>query len=208
MKILSAIGGHAAERLILPRNPMAGVKRFNRRRSANGDGAAPSHRPILQSEIKHPRTLAQVGIGMRGDPLTILRRRSIPELIASGMRPSDILATRNRWWRDEHGPLELLHVDAAVKDLAGHLIEGEPKTGERDLYLFEAVAERLERIYQLAGCPGLDELTFPNAKGGLLDWGNWRQQVWYPSLHRAGIATARSPTRPARSGRTSSATSA
>jgi hypothetical protein len=122
LKILSIIGGHAVERHVLARNPMAGVKRFNRRHSANGGGDADalSHRPILQSEVKHPRTLAQVGYGMRGDPLTILRRRVIPELIGVGMRPSDILAMRNRWWRDVDGPLRLLHVDAAVKDLAGH----------------------------------------------------------------------------------------
>jgi hypothetical protein len=76
------------------------------------------------------------------------------------------------------------------------LVDGEPKTGARDLYLFAAIAERLERIYQLAGCPDLDDLTFPNANGGLLDWGNVRTEVWYPALHRAGLAAG--PTADAR----------
>jgi hypothetical protein len=109
------------------------------------------------------------------------------------MRPSDIMSMRNYWWRDENGPLALIHVDAAVKDLAGHLVEGEPKTGERDLYLFAAVGEQLERIYELAGAGDLNALTFPNENGGLLDWGNWRQQAWYPALHRSGIAEAAAP---------------
>lgn len=81
-----------------------------------------------------------------------------------------------------------MHIDSAVKNLRGHLLEGEPKTGARDLYLFASIAEQLEAIYQLAGCPGLDDLTFPNELGGLLQWGNWRKNIWYPALHRAGIA--------------------
>lgn len=53
---------------------MAGVKRFNRRRSATGDGDAPSHRPILPSEVKHPRTVVLLGAGMRGNPLVLAQR--------------------------------------------------------------------------------------------------------------------------------------
>ena len=190
LKTLSAICGHAVKRKILTRNPMAGVRRFNRRRSAAGTPDAPSHRPVMPSEVKHPRTVVLAGVGMRGDPARLEERRAVPELIMIGMRPSDTMAMRHRWWRDEHGPLRHLHIEAAVKDLAGHLLEGEPKTGARDLYLFEAIAERLERIYQLQGRPSLDALTIPNANGGLLDWGNWRTQVWYPSLHRGGITAA------------------
>jgi integrase len=167
---------------------MAGVRRFNRRRSAAGSKDAPSHRPILPSEVKLPHTAALAGSGMRGDPLSLLRDRLVPELIVTGLRPSDILGMRNRCWRDQHGPLPRIHIDSAVKNLKGYLLEGEPKTGARDLHLFDAIAEQLEAIYQLAGCPGLDELTFPNARGGLLQWGNWRKNVWYPALHRAGIA--------------------
>jgi hypothetical protein len=122
-----------------------------------------------------------------GDPLNLARRRVIPKLIVAGMRPSDIMATRNEWWRDEDGPLPLMHISSAVKNLRGHLIEGEPKTGARVLYLFESIAEDVETIYQLAGCPDLGDLTFPNLNGGLLAWRNYRQEIWYPALHRAGI---------------------
>lgn len=193
LKVLSAICAHAVRRQILVRNPLAGVRYFNRRRTSKEDKEAPSHRPILQSEVKLPETAARAGTGMRGDPLTILRRRLIPELIVVGYRPSDIMAMRHRWWRDENGRKPVTHVEAAVKDLAGHLLEGEPKTGARNVYLFDAIAESLEAIYQLDGCPDLDALVFPNANGGLLDWGNWRQGVWYPALLRAGIAKGRLP---------------
>jgi DNA primase len=29
-----------------------------------------------------------------------------------------------------------------------------------------------------------------NTKGGAVSWANWRQRLWYPALHRAGIADA------------------
>jgi integrase len=188
LKTLRAILSHAVDREILSRNPMAGVRFFNRRRTAAGSRDAPSHRPILQSEVKHPRTVIRTTVGMRGNPAELAERRIVPLLIATGMRPSDICAMRHFWWRDEDGPRDILHIDSAVKDVAGHLEEGEPKTGARDLYLFAFIAEELERIYQLQGCPSLDALTIPNTWGGLLDWGNWRTNVWYPTLHRAGIA--------------------
>ena len=41
--------------------------------------------------------------------------------------------TYDTWAEDEFGPVEMLTVDSAVKDLARHLIEGEPKTGAREL---------------------------------------------------------------------------
>jgi len=186
LQVLSVIYEHAVEAEVIALNPLAGRRRLNRRRGT-ASKSAPSHRPILKSEVKLPHTAALVGSGMRGDPVLILQRRLIPELIVMGMRPSDILAMRPRWWRDKHGPRQLLHIDSSVKDLAGHLIEDEPKTGERDLYLIPAVAEWLELLYQLQDCPDLDSLNFPNRNGGLLDWGNFRSGVWYPALHRAGI---------------------
>jgi hypothetical protein len=78
LKVLRLIGTDAAGRDVLSRNPAAGVKMFNRQGSAASDGKAPSHRPILQSEVKRPQTVALAAAGMRGDPLTILRRRTIP----------------------------------------------------------------------------------------------------------------------------------
>lgn len=187
LKVLSIICDHAVDADVLVRNPMHGVRRFKRRRGAAASSAAPSHRPILESEVMSKHTAALVGSGMRGHPILILQRRLVPELIVMGMRPSDILAMRHRWWRDKNGPRQRLSIDAAVKDLAGHLLEGEPKTGERDLDLFPAIAEWLELLYQLQGCPDLDTLVIPNRNGGLLDWGNYRDDAWYPALHRAGL---------------------
>jgi integrase len=196
LKALRMICQHALERRILTRNPVAGIPNFNRPRAAAGDHDAPSHRPILRSEVKTPRMVVLTGVGMRGNPATLAARRLVPELIATGMRPSDILAMRHRWWRDEDGPLDYIHIDSAVKDIAGHLLEGEPKTGERDLTLFPAIAEALERIYQLQDRPDLDALVVPNRHGDLLDWGNFTTEVWYPSLYRGGVSKA--PTATAR----------
>jgi hypothetical protein len=188
LKVLSALATHAVKRNVLKYNPMAGVSYFNVRRSSSGNASAASHRPILPSEVKRPITVIQTTVGMRGSPARLAERRTVPELIMVGMRPSDICAMRHNWWRDENGALRYIRVDAAVKDLRGHLLEGEPKTGERNLYLFDAIAERLEWIYQLQGRPPLDSLVIPDTIGGLLDWGNWRTRVWYPSLHLAGLA--------------------
>lgn len=131
LQVLSIICGHAVESHVLVRNPMAGVRRFNRRRGSKDSKAAPSHRPIRESEVKPQHTAAIVGSGMVGNPPLILQRRLIPELVVLGLRPSDILAMRHRWWRDRNGAKHRLEIDSAVKDLAGFLIEGEPKTGER-----------------------------------------------------------------------------
>ena len=184
---LSRICAHAVTGRVLRFNPLDGAQKFNRRRGAASDKDAPGHRPIARSEARPPETLALVGAGMRGSPLTLLLRRLIPWLIATGMRPSDILAMRDYWWRDANGPRESITIDSAVKDAAGHLLLGMPKTGIRELRLFPVLAQWLEQAYQLKGGGQLDGLTFPNRNGGLADWGNWRQQVWYPALHRAGI---------------------
>ena len=184
---LRKICSHAVKKRVLPFNPLIGAPRFNAPRGAAPDGERPGHRRVLESEIFRPRKIALVGSGMRGKPLELLRRRLIPWLIAIGLRPSDIMAMRDFWWRDLHGPRERLLINAAVKDIRGHLFVGEPKTGRRDPILFHVVAEWLEAIYQLKGGGGLDPLTFPNRNGGLRSWGNWRDDVWYQSMHRAGV---------------------
>jgi integrase len=190
LKVLSVICEHAADSGVLVGNPTKNVRRLNRRRGAAASNAAPSHRPILRGDLQPPDAAAVAGGGMRGDPVLVLQRRLVPELIIEGLRPSDILAMRHSAWRDKDGAKERLRVVSAVKDLAGYLLEGPPKTGVRDLYLFPAIADWLEWLYQLQGCPDLGSLVFPNRNGGLLDWGNYRDDAWYPALHRAGISDA------------------
>jgi hypothetical protein len=96
---------------------------------------------------------------------------------------------RHTNWRNLDGSAKKhLEIDEAVKEPWGHIQIGEPKTGVRDPYLWPAVAEQLERIYQAQGCPPLDALVFPNANGDPLSWTNWREDVWYRALETAGIA--------------------
>jgi hypothetical protein len=189
LKVGSSICEHARRRGVIGRNPFSGIVRFQRRRTPGRRGRG-GHRRVQPTEVKHPRVVARVGLGMRGSRVQIEERRLVPELIAyEGLRPSDVLALRHRDWREEQGAVHThLKVDSAVKNLGGHLLEGEPKTGSREPYLFAAVVEQLERVYEAQGRPPLDHLVCPDSKGELVNWGNWRRDVWYPALERAGLA--------------------
>jgi hypothetical protein len=189
LKIASSVCEHARGRGVLSRNPFTGIARFQRRRSPGGTRSG-GHRRVQPSEVKHPRVVARVGLGIRGGPAKIEERRLVPELIAyEGLRPSDVLALRHSDWLDDQGqPRTHLKIEAAVKNLGGHLFEGQPKTGKREPYLFASVVEQLQRVYEAQGCPPIDSLVCPDSNGNLLNWGNWRRDAWYPALHRAGIA--------------------
>ena len=189
LKVLSAILTHAVDNGVISHNRFQGVEYFHRKRGPNGKKSN-GHRAIKQSEVMHPRTVALAGLGMRGSVAQIEAGRLVPELIAyEGMRPQDVCAMRHRWWRDENGPRSHILLEDAVKDLKGHLVIGEAKTGEREPVLWPSVAEQLERVYQAQGCPDLDALVVPNEVGTYLDWGNWRR-VWYRALYLAGISNA------------------
>ncbi|MBA2358740.1 MAG: hypothetical protein H0V84_09975 [Actinobacteria bacterium] len=195
LKVGSAILEHARVRGVVRRNPFHGIIRFKRERSRGGHSG--SHRRVRPTEVMHPRTLAEVGVGMRADSAAkLIERRVVPFLIATGLRPQDICAARWSWFRDAKGWLRHITADEAVKDVGGHLLLGQPKTGRRVLYLFDAIAELLELVWQAQGEPDLDALVFSNCDGGLLDWGNWRDDVWYPALERAGLAATRATSAP------------
>lgn len=192
LKLGSAVLEHAQLRGITSRNPFRGIARFRRvRRRGRGKGG--SYVRIKPSQVMHPKMVARVGLGMRGAGAQLLERRIVPVLIAIGMRPQDICAMRWSWCRDIDGFRRYISTTDAVKDLGGHLVLGEPKTGTRDLYLFDWVAMLLGRLYEAQGRPSLSGLVIPNSNGDLLDWGNWRDGIWYPALHRAGIAEAAEP---------------
>lgn len=187
----SSICEHARKRGILARNPFKGITRFGQQRTPNTNGGRSNYRRVKPSEIMHPRTVSQVASGIRGTWAQIEERRGVLELLGfAGLRPSDICAARHSWWRDANGPKRYMTVSHAIKDVGGKLVEGEPKTGTRDIYLFDALAEQLERIYRAQGYPPLDSLVAPNTFGTFQDWGNWRDRYWYPALHRAGIAAS------------------
>jgi hypothetical protein len=194
LQVISAVISYAVKNGIIDHNPFLGTERFHRSRGANGKKNG-GHRKIHPAEVKHPRVIAQACLGFRGSIAAIEGSRAGIELIAyGGFRPEDFCAMRHWWWRDEKGPLEYLHIEEALKDIRGHKLLGEPKTGKRRPILWPALAEQLERVYQAQGCPGLDALVRPDSIGGYLDWGNWRQWQWYPALERAGVSQGPNPT--------------
>ena len=118
-------------------------------------------------------------------------------------READLEKSRRRaaWrldpWRDQNGAKEHAQIRQAVKDLGSKLVLGEPKTGKRDLELFDALAWQFERVYRAQGSPPLEQIVIPNAHGGLLNWNNFREHHWYPELRqiyrtRSSTATSRS----------------
>ena len=187
LKALSNICTHAVDAGAMTRNPFDGIQYFNNTRGPNGKKSN-GHRAIKVSEVLRPELIAEIGLGVRGSVATIEQDRLVAELIAfGGLRPQVICAMRHRWWRDTNGPRTHMLIEDAVKDVSGHLMLGEPKTGKYEPVIWPAIAEQLERVYQAQGCPSLDALTVPNEKGTLLAWGNWRRR-WYRSLFKAGIA--------------------
>ena len=192
MKVVSSLFTHAQKRGILRFNPIDHVPRFRKkRRKTTSPVSGGSHERVRPKQMLHPRVVVRAAAGVRGSGSLIEERRGLVECLGfEGCRPSEALALRHRGWRNEDGtPKKHLEIDEAVKEPWGHVEVGQPKTGVRDPYLWPAVAEQLERIYQAQGCPSLDELVFPNANGEHLSWTNWREDVWYPALITAGIAT-------------------
>jgi hypothetical protein len=187
IKVASSVCEHAWRSDVIARNPFRGINRFNRRRTPGGQGEG-SYRRVEESDLMDPLMIAAVGVGMRGTPAQVFQRRIRVVLIAIGMRPQTIDASRWSCYRDARGPLRQITAVKAVKDVHGRLMLGQPKTGKHVLYQFDWVAGMLDWLYRLQGCPPLDRLAFPNINGDLQDQGNWREQIWYPALHRAGIA--------------------
>jgi hypothetical protein len=187
--VASSICQHALRRGIISRNPFQGIARFGQEGAPHRDGRRSNYRRVKPTEVMHPNTVARAASGIRGTWKQIEERRGAVELLGfGGLRPSEICAATHSWWRDANGPRRYISVTSAIKDVAGLLEEEPPKTGARDVYLFDALAWQLERIYQAQGCPPLDSLICPNRRGTFQDWGNWRDDYWYQALHRAALA--------------------
>jgi integrase len=188
LDMLVRILNHAVENRVLEQNPAALTrKRAHKRRR----GEARVKR-VRRRDVKHPRVVERVRLGVRGAGLEPIMFRTAIDLIAwEGLRPGEALALRHEHWRDEDGPLERVDVEAAIKNISGHLVEGETKSASlHEPILWPAIAEELEELYELQGCPPLSAYVFTNTKGGAVSWSNWRQRLWYPALYRAGIAAA------------------
>jgi len=192
LKVVSSLFTHARQRGILKFNPIDHVPRFRKKRRKKGSPVSGgSHTKVRPKEMLHPRIVVGAAAAVRGAGSLVEERRGLIEVLGfEGTRPSEALALRHRHWRNQDGSAKKqLELDEAVKEPWGHIEVGEPKTGVRDPYLWPAVAEQLERIYQAQGCPSLDALVFPNTFGDHLSWTNWREDVWYPALVTASIAT-------------------
>jgi integrase len=186
LDILVRILNYAVENRVLEHNPAAGT----RRRAHKRRRGQPRVKPVRQREVKHPRVLERIRLAVRGERLEPFMFRTALDLIAwEGLRPGEAVALRHEHWRDEDGPLTRIDVESAIKNIRGRLIEGEPKTeSEHEPILWPAIAEELEELYERQGRPPLWTPVPTNTKGGHASWVNWRQRLWYPALHRAGIA--------------------
>ena len=193
--IFSRILNHALDDAYIDHNPLNRIKakRAKRKKLRNKEKAANRDaRPILRSEIPSLRDVELIRLHMPGHlPIEFLLRRTLIELLAYvGLRPGEALSLRHRDWRDRFAAKEFIHIDSGVKDVAGHLEDGPTKTHyARDAYLWQAVAESLEALYQAQGRPALDSLVFPNRKGTFMRWDQFRDRSFYGALVKAGLAT-------------------
>jgi integrase len=189
LKVLRAICEDARQRGVLTRNPIRGARLFTRPKRTEIAEAK-----VLRSEVKTPSIVGMIMSGMYGStPTQLLARRLIPLLILIGLRPEVICGMKWETQRTAAGPLPRLCCPEAVKLVNGKPEVGAPKTGTCEPLQFPTIARLLDQLYELRGRPDLTALVFPNARGGLLDWNNFRQGVWYRALHRAGIAAAAAP---------------
>lgn len=189
---------HARGRNILNWNPARGARRFHNKRELRGMYSG-THKPVLATDVLHPRDIVRIAaaVSANGCPARLEERRGLIEVLGFlGLRPNEALALKHCDWRDEQGPHRFIKVRASLKALGPKVILGQAKTGIRDVYLFPAIAEQLERIYQAQGAPPLDSLVFPNAKGGYVDLNNWRTEIWYPTLKRAGFISEEHEAKP------------
>jgi integrase len=188
LDILVRILNHAVENRVLEHNPAA----LTRKRAHKRRRGQPKVKPVPRRDVKHPRIVERVRLGVRGVGLEPFMFRAAIDLIAwEGLRPSEALALRHEHWRDEGGPLSHIDVEAAIKNISGRLFEDGTKTDTlHEPILWPAIAEELEELYELQGRPPLSSYVLTNRKGGPASWVNWRERLWYPALHRAGLAAA------------------
>lgn len=195
-RIFGRILGHAVDEGYLDYNPLARAnkkRRKQKKRRKKEKIASSSARPIRGSEVPSILQIERLRLHMPGCwPLELAARRALIDVLAYvGLRPGEALFLRHRHWRTPLGPRSMILVEGGLKDVAGHLEPGPTKTHyERDAILWAVVAEALERLYQMQGCPPLESLVFPNRNGDYLRWDNFRQRAFYTALHRAGISTA------------------
>lgn len=186
LDVLVRILNYAVENRVLTHNPATGA----RRRAHQRRRGEPKVKPVRRRDVRHPRIIERIRLAVRGRGLEPLMFRAAIDLIAwEGLRPSEALALRHHHWRDEYGPLPYLDVEAALKSIRGRLVDGKRKTETlHEPILWPAIAEELEELYELQGRPPLSARVLVNANGGAASWVNWRERLWYPALHRAGIA--------------------
>jgi len=195
-KYLGRILGHAVDEGYLDYNPIERAnknRRKQRKRVKKAKVASSSARPIRRSEVPGILQIESLRLHMPGyRPIDLALRRALIDLLAYvGLRPGEALYLRHRHWRTAVGPRSTISIEGALKDVRGRLMTGPTKNHEeRDAILWGVVAETLEQLYQMQGCPSLDSFVFPNRDGGYTRWDNFRERVFYESLYRAGISTA------------------
>jgi integrase len=194
--ILGRIFNFAVEEELLPYNPLERYQTKRRRRDQEARKAASkdqSTREVMRSEIPTPLEVELIRLWMPGAyPLERQVRRALITLLGwAGLRPGEALFLRWLHLRNAFGPLGLIKVRGALKDIAGVLEEGDTKTHTiRDAMTFPFVERELDELYHAAGSPPLGSLVFANRGGEFMRWCNFRDGAWYQALFRSGIADA------------------
>jgi hypothetical protein len=155
---------HAAENRVLTHNAAA----LTRRRAHKRRRGEPKVKPLRRRQVKHPRVVERIRLGVRGVGLEPICFRTAIDLITwEGLRPGEALALRHHHWRDEDGPLPYIDVENNLKNIRGRLIEGSRKTETlHEPILWPAIAEELEELYQVQGCPPLSARVLVSAVVG------------------------------------------
>jgi integrase len=101
-------------------------------------------------------------------------------LAYAGLRPEELVALR---WGDLQGGV--IVVDRAFT--CGEL-KGTKSGARRTVEIIPPLAHDLAAYRPHVTDP--DALIAPNASGGFLHWGNWRNRVWSPACAAAGVKAA------------------
>ncbi len=160
--ILQGIFARAVEWGRMPGNPVAGARRVTHLRAANIDA-------------RDPETIERIRAQLGQAEAALLS-----VLAYEGLRPAEAFALQ---WGDVIDERGLTRDRVRVRRGLSDRTISTTKTGRaREPELFAPVAIDLAELYLAKGKPSLEDLVFPDSRGGPLRRQNWRQRVWISAL--------------------------
>ncbi len=171
-RLLSLVLNAAGDDGEVPRNPCAHARKSLPRM------------PKPEPRILSPSEVAALRAGM-GDGWPVLL---FDVLRLTGVRIGEALALRRRHVDVLH---RVLHVERAVGEVNGRLVEGDTKTHQKRAVTLPdtLLAALVAHLDSLPASP--DTLLFPSRAGTWLRYGAYRRAVWDPACVAAGLAGAK-----------------